>query len=123
MLPRVENLRSYVFTALRSAAAKIAAARDKQRRDPLPDPSKIVAPAAEGVEIELSVRLERALLQLPAEQQELVSLKVDAGLTFAEIASCLGINANTAASRYRYAIEKLRAAVEGTSHEPSRIAP
>jgi RNA polymerase sigma-70 factor (ECF subfamily) len=33
------------------------------------------------------------------------------GLTFREIASVCGVSANTAASRYRYGIEKLRDAL------------
>ena len=41
----------------------------------------------------------------------MVALKIDGGLTFAEIAAVIGISANTAASRYRYALEKLRAAL------------
>ena len=56
--------------------------------------------------------LERAG-QLPAEQREVVYLKIFDGLTFREIASVCGISTNTAASRYRYGIEKLRAAVGG----------
>lgn len=51
--------------------------------------------------------------ELPAEQREVVYLKVFDGLTFKEIASVCGVSANTAASRYRYGIEKLRAAVRG----------
>lgn len=49
---------------------------------------------------------------LPAEQKEVVFLKVFEGLTFREIGSACGVSANTAASRYRYGIEKLREAVE-----------
>jgi RNA polymerase sigma-70 factor (ECF subfamily) len=37
-----------------------------------------------------------------------VALKIDGGLTFAEIAAVLGTSINTAASRYRYTLEKLR---------------
>jgi RNA polymerase sigma-70 factor (ECF subfamily) len=37
-----------------------------------------------------------------------VVLKVWQGMTFAEVASALDIPAKTAASRYRYAMEKLR---------------
>lgn len=48
---------------------------------------------------------------LPAEQREVVYLKVFDGLTFKEIASACGVSANTAASRYRYGIEKLREAM------------
>lgn len=49
---------------------------------------------------------------LPGEQREVIFLKVFDGLTFKEIGSACGIPANTAASRYRYGIEKLREAVE-----------
>ena len=53
--------------------------------------------------------LEQALQQLPAEQREVVHLKVWEGMTFQEIADVTGESVNTAASRYRYAMEKLRA--------------
>jgi RNA polymerase sigma-70 factor, ECF subfamily len=43
------------------------------------------------------------------EQREVVHLKLLEGLTFDEIARLLAIPPNTAASRYRYAIDKLRA--------------
>ncbi len=48
-----------------------------------------------------------ALRTLPAEQSEVVVLKVWEELTFAQIASVLDVNASTVASRYRYALEKL----------------
>jgi RNA polymerase sigma-70 factor (ECF subfamily) len=51
--------------------------------------------------------------ELPAEQKEVLFLKVFDGLTFKEVGSVCGIPANTAASRYRYGIEKLREAMEG----------
>jgi len=49
--------------------------------------------------------------ELPADQREAVYLKVFDGLTFKEIGSVCGVSANTAASRYRYGIEKLREAL------------
>jgi RNA polymerase sigma-70 factor, ECF subfamily len=52
--------------------------------------------------------LEAAMRSLPAEQREVVHLKVFAGFTFQEIADQLGESMNTVASRYRYAIEKMR---------------
>jgi RNA polymerase sigma-70 factor (ECF subfamily) len=55
----------------------------------------------------------RAAEGLPPEQKEAVFLKVCDGLTFKEIASACGVSANTAASRYRYGIEKLREAAGG----------
>lgn len=109
-LPRVENLRAYAFAALRSAAGRIAS-RKKHWRTPPSDPDDVAAPEARGPSAEQDATLERALRSLPFEQRELIALKTG-GLTFAEIAACLGISPNTAASRYRYALEKLRAAFE-----------
>jgi len=120
-LADVDNLRAYLFASLRHAALKLSAARKgippslqargEAYRDCL-DLDSIPTPVSGSIEIDRSVRLEQALRQLPPEQRELVALKVDGGLTFLEIASLLGISANTAAGRYRYALEKLRAAFQ-----------
>jgi RNA polymerase sigma-70 factor (ECF subfamily) len=111
-LAGVTDLRAYLFAALRHAAARLASRRPAEH--PLP-PEELVGEAAsqqQGPSAETADRLERALRTLPAEQREVLALKVDGGLTFAGIAAVLGINANTAASRYRYALEKLRAALQ-----------
>jgi RNA polymerase sigma-70 factor (ECF subfamily) len=50
--------------------------------------------------------------RLPEEQKEVMFMKIFDGLTFREIGSACGISENTAASRYRYALDKLRAALE-----------
>lgn len=55
--------------------------------------------------------LQAALGQLPAEQRAIIHLKLWEGLTFEEIAGTLNIPPNTAASRYRYGIDKLRGAM------------
>lgn len=60
----------------------------------------------------LALLLRRAA-ELPVEQKEIVFLKVFDGLTFKEIGSVCGVSANTAASRYRYGMAKLREAMEG----------
>jgi RNA polymerase sigma-70 factor (ECF subfamily) len=55
--------------------------------------------------------LSDSLSALPCEQKAVVLLKIWEGLTFAQIAEVLDISADTAASRYRYALDKLRAAL------------
>ena len=55
------------------------------------------------------VALSRALAELPADQRAVVHLKLWEGLTFDGIAEVLEIPLNTAASRYRYGLDKLRA--------------
>jgi len=52
--------------------------------------------------------LSAALDTLPLEQRAVAHLKLWEGLTFEAIAETLGVPPNTAASRYRYAIDKLR---------------
>ncbi len=110
-LSGVQNLRAYLFAGLRHAAARRAAVRKRGRAVPLenvPEPAG-KPPPNEG---ERTIRLERAIQQLPPQQRELIALKIDGGLTFAEIAGILGISPNTAASRYRYALDKLRAGLK-----------
>lgn len=50
-----------------------------------------------------------ALGELPADQRAVVHLKLWSGLTFDRIAEVLDVPLNTAASRYRYGLDKLRA--------------
>lgn len=57
---------------------------------------------------ETSMALQSALRQLPAEQREIVVLRTWGQLTFEEAAAVVGVSPNTAASRYRYGIEKLK---------------
>jgi RNA polymerase sigma-70 factor, ECF subfamily len=52
--------------------------------------------------------VETALRKLPEDQREVLVLKIWGGLTFPQIGAALAISANTAASRYRYALAKLR---------------
>ena len=57
--------------------------------------------------------IQSALVKLTDIHREVITLKVWGGLTFAEIAAALGIPANTAASRYRYALHELRKQMVG----------
>lgn len=52
--------------------------------------------------------LTEALGELPADQRAVVHLKLWEGLTFEQIAETLEIPLNTAASRYRYGLDKMR---------------
>lgn len=56
----------------------------------------------------LARHFSEAMQTLPEEQRTLMQLKLWEGLTFDEIAEAQSIPLNTAASRYRYALEKLR---------------
>lgn len=60
--------------------------------------------------------IEAALQRLPAEQREVLVLKIWGELTFVQIAEKLGVPLNTAASRYRYALGALRQELTATCH-------
>ena len=49
-----------------------------------------------------------AIERLPPEQKEVITLKIWSELTFDEIARTLDLSLNTVASRYRYALDKLK---------------
>ena len=57
--------------------------------------------------------LRDAMANLPYEQREVLMLKTQGNLTFERMASELGISTNTAKSRYRYGIDKLRLILNG----------
>jgi RNA polymerase sigma-70 factor, ECF subfamily len=57
---------------------------------------------------ERRVAIEAGVCGLPATQAEVLVMKIWGGLSFPQIATALGISANTAASRYRYALARLR---------------
>ena len=54
-------------------------------------------------------QLDAALREVPDEQGEVIRLKLWEGMTFEEIATITGASPNTAASRFRYGMNKLRA--------------
>ena len=53
-------------------------------------------------------QIENALMELTTEQREVIVMKIWGGLTFPAIAQVTGVSANTAASRYRYAMVALK---------------
>lgn len=67
------------------------------------------APTSDPDETAFRAELSVALGELPSDQRAVVHLKLWEGLTFEQIAATLEIPLNTAASRYRYGLDKLRA--------------
>ena len=94
----------YLFRAVRNAALNHI--RGQSREVELGD-SVLWLESPDGSK-ETSLALQSALGQLPAEQREVVVLKIWGQLTFEEAANVIGTSPNTAASRYRYGLEKLK---------------
>ena len=75
------------------------------------------SPEHRAMSRELAAKLDAALAELPDEQREILVLHLQGGLPFREIAGLREISINTAMSRYRYALEKMRSALNG-EYEP-----
>ena len=72
------------------------------------EPTEVFAPTPGEDSESFRTAVASALSDLPEEQRAIVHLKLWEDMTFAQIAETLGIPQNTAASRYRYALDKLR---------------
>lgn len=75
-------------------------------------------PEAQASEQELRADFRRALQELPAEQRETFVLYEESGLGLEEIGNITGVPMETAKSRLRYAVTKLRTALR--QHQPQR---
>jgi RNA polymerase sigma-70 factor, ECF subfamily len=69
-------------------------------------------PESEAVNLYLGQALQQAVSQLPLAQREAFMLKAEGGLSIEEIADITGVSRETAKSRIRYALDKLRSALE-----------
>jgi RNA polymerase sigma factor (sigma-70 family) len=111
----IEDLVAYLFACVKRAAMdwqrggrrrglrenSAAAARSEASSD-----AALLSAPLERAERRAAV--EAALARLPEAQREVLVLKVWAGLSFPQIGRALDIPGDTAASRYRYALSKLR---------------
>ncbi|MBI2900602.1 MAG: sigma-70 family RNA polymerase sigma factor [Planctomycetes bacterium] len=95
--PEMREPAVYLFRAARNEAIRAA----RRREGPLPP--EILAPATPDAS-----EVASALSALPPEQAEAIVLHAMEGFAFREVGEILGIPQDTAASRYRYGIEKLR---------------
>lgn len=86
--------------------------RRKKREEKASDPNAV---AWFESTLDNDIRLqeiERALKSIPENQREVLVMKIWSDLSFREIGEALDIPLNTAASRYRYALEGLRRSLD-----------
>jgi len=110
----VRRLEAYAFKIARNEALRFLGrkkAREVHRHDGslLPGFAEVV----EGPDPAEVRNLSEALAGLPEAQREVIVLRYFEGLNFKDIARVCGISENTAASRCRYGLDKLRAVLEG----------
>ncbi len=103
----IRDLRAYLLKVAQNKAARVQVRR--RAEDNANNPATLPAVAESPLDRKLdAMAVQDALVQLPAEQAEVVVLKIWHEMTFAEIGEVVDISLNTAASRYRYGLEKLR---------------
>jgi RNA polymerase sigma-70 factor (ECF subfamily) len=100
--------------------------RDERRRGRVADEATLAAVPAAGAgapealaRAEAAARMRAAVLRLPSRQREVLTLRVDAELPFAEIAAALDVTENAAKVAFHHAMRRLRAEVaEGEEDRP-----
>jgi len=101
---------AYLYGCVKHAALDWQRGRARQQRREIatarPEAETLfVAPMEQE---ERRALIEAALLRLPQDQAEVLVMKTWGGLSFPQIAAAVGVSVHTAASRYRYALSKLR---------------
>jgi len=117
------NLKSYLISCVANRARdhlRSKARQSKCRPERLCPASISTSPAKQLIDAEESVRVFEALAELPYQQREVFVLHVQGQMRFREIAGLFGVSINSVQSRYRYAIEKLRAILKEESQNETR---
>lgn len=105
---KARQLKPYLFRLARNVALN-RIKRNRRMRKQHQEVSDWLVLNGEGERRdERADQLEAALAALPEKQRSVVVLKFFRDKTFREIGSMLGISENTAGSRYRYGMAKLR---------------
>lgn len=108
---KAQDRTAYLYTCVRNASVNWLRSRKRQTARELaqarPETDNWFVQDSDQGERQKEVK--EILAALSTEQSEVLVMKIWGGLTFPQIAQALGISPNTAASRYRYALEKLRA--------------
>src|SRR5438105_1995703 len=111
LLDGVRDERAFLIRLAHNAAIDLIrrrGSRDRTKEQFTAEAVSPFAPATEPDERFFRDELAAALGELPPDQRAVVHLKLWEGLTFEAIAGALEISPNTAASRYRYGLDKLR---------------
>ena len=111
LLAGVRDKRAFLIRLAHNAAIDLIrrrGTRDKTREQFAAENISPFAPTGNPDEQAFRTALAEALAGLPEDQRAVVHLKLWDGLTFEQIAGALEIPLNTAASRYRYGLDKLR---------------
>jgi RNA polymerase sigma-70 factor (ECF subfamily) len=111
LLKNVREERAFLIRLAHNAAIDLIRRRGARKRTKENFAAEKISPFAPTNDPDEKIfreELSIALAELPEEQRAAVHLKLWSHLTFEQIAGALDISPNTAASRYRYGLDKLR---------------
>jgi RNA polymerase sigma-70 factor (ECF subfamily) len=110
----VKNPKAFAFKVVRNEANRFLKRRIVRQKNLqlCPNPINAVGSVIQGPDAKSEGVLAEALGRLPDDQREIIVLKVFEGMTFKEIARICKLSVNTAGSRYRYGLSKLRLFLE-----------
>jgi len=110
------NLKSYLATSVANRARNWNRSKQRQKTTNLNEVELAVSgtkrPEQWIIVNEQLKQLNNALAQLPYEQREAISLHLQGGMKFREIARSQDISISTIQSRYRYGLNKLRSILD-----------
>jgi RNA polymerase sigma-70 factor, ECF subfamily len=111
LLANVTEIRGFLLRLAHNSAVDVIrrqSTRSRNYEELARESADLFAESANPDEQVFRQKLTDAMAELPPDQRAVVHLKLWERLTFETIAETLDIPPNTAASRYRYAIDKLR---------------
>ncbi len=109
---------AYLLKIVRNEALSIV---HNRRGEEWLSPAEEACDESLPIDFEVQQLVQESLERLPPNQAEVVVLKIWEGMTFSEIADVLGESPNTAASRYRYALQKLTQYLEPLAEETRHV--
>ncbi|MBN2591733.1 MAG: sigma-70 family RNA polymerase sigma factor [Sedimentisphaerales bacterium] len=106
------SLKSYLVTSVYNSVRNLRRNKNRHNTDTLDETEQIVSidkrPEQWAILSERLENLSMAMTNLPYEQKEVITLRMEADMPFQKIADLQKTSISTVNARYRYGIEKLR---------------
>jgi len=110
------NLKSFLTTCVVNHARSVYRARQRKKTVGLDEARQAKSdsngPQQSAILNEEYQQLKDAMAELPYQQQEIIILHLQNSMRFRQIAKLQNISINTAKSRYRYGLDKLRSLLD-----------
>jgi RNA polymerase sigma-70 factor (ECF subfamily) len=111
------NLKSYLVTCVANRVRNSERAKQRRQAVNLDETNPVTLdldkPEQWIIHSEELDNLNKAIVQIPYQQREVVILHLQGGMKFRDIAESQNVSINTVQSRYRYGINKLRSLLNG----------